>query len=478
VTISQAEPTARNARGTADVLVVGGGIAGLAAALRLAEAGRRVTLVEASNRLGGKIGTETADGFVVEAGPDSFITTRPAAARLCVELGLGDELVGTNEPRTVYVMRGGRLHRLPDGLALVVPTRFRPFASSPLFSPLEKLRMGLDLVLPRGRLDSDESVGSLLRRRLGGALVNRIAGPLLGGIYGTGVEELSAEAVTPQLRELERGHRSLILGSLAARRKAARSAGTPGGGSGALDSSVPRSLFLSLRPGMGSLVEALEARLHLLGVDVRLATPLLSLERSGDRWTARIAEGQSVEASAAILAVPAPAAAALLDPLAPDASAALRGIPYGSAIAVSLGYAVTQVAAMPAGHGFVVAQDDRIPISAITFSSQKWPGRAPDGFVLVRVFLRESTPDPVATAREIAARFLTVQGRPAFDRVSEWAEAMPRYTVGHLDRVRLAEDAVADLPGIHLAGAAYHGLGIPDCVGWAETVAARVLSAA
>lgn len=476
------------ARPAADVLVIGGGIAGLTAALRIAEGGRRVTLLEASDRLGGKIGTETIDGFVVETGPDSFLSARPAGLRLCLDLGLRDELVGTNEPRTVYVLRHGRLYRLPDGLALVVPTRLRPLLLSPLFSPAEKLRMGLDLILPRGRLDADESVEALLRRRLGGALVERIAGPLLGGVYGTGIGELSAAAVTPQLRDLERRYRSLILGSLAARRKASRAAGPRGvggaglaGGSSAGGSSadgVPRSLFVSLKPGMGRLIDAIAARLRELGVEVRTETPVASLERSGGRWTARLAEGRKAEASAVVLAVPAPLAAGLLDPLAPAAATALREIPYGSALAVSLGYEASQLDSLPAGHGFVVAEDEPVPVSAITWSSRKWPGRAPEGRILIRVFLRERVADPVTAARNAATKLIHARGEPSLARVSQWADAMPRYTVGHLDRVHAAEDAVAALPGLHLVGAAYHGVGIPDCVAWAETVAARVLAPA
>jgi oxygen-dependent protoporphyrinogen oxidase len=478
VTVLQAMAEARDVHDTADVLVVGGGIAGLAAALRLAEAGRRVALVEASDRLGGKIQTETVDGFVVEAGPDSFIATRPAATRLCLHLGLHDELLGTTEPRTVYVLRHGRFHRLPDGLALVVPTRFRPFALSPLFSPVEKLRMGLDLVLARGPIEADESVGSLLRRRLGRALVDRIAGPLLGGIYGTGIDELSAEAVTPQLRDLERRHRSLILGSLAARRIAAQSGRTRGAAGGVPDGGLPRSMFLSLRPGMGQLVEALERRLRSLSVDIRTQASVVSLERSGGRWIARLSEERALAASAAILAVPAPVAANLTDRLAPAAATALRKIRYGSATAVSLGYETSQVDALPVGHGFVVARDEPVPISAITSSSRKWAGRAPDGQTLIRVFLREGVPDPAGAAQQAAARLIGARGEPSVVRVSEWAHAMPRYTVGHLDRVRSAEDAIAAVPGLFLAGAAYHGVGIPDCISGAETVADTILTPA
>ncbi len=248
------------------VLVVGGGIGGLTATWALAREGVPVTLVESEGRLGGKLLTIRRDGFVIEAGPDSFLATRPAAIELCRDLGIADRLVGTSEPRTVYLRHRGRMVRMPDGLALVIPTRIWPFVVSPLFSPLEKLRMGLDLVLARGPQDGDIGVGRMLRRRLGGALVDRLAGPLVGGIYGTDIDDISVLAVVPQLREAERDHRSLTLAGMARRREAGRSTGghgaaasVSGGASpaGATPSRVPSSLFLSLSEGMGGLVDAL-----------------------------------------------------------------------------------------------------------------------------------------------------------------------------------------------------------------------------
>jgi oxygen-dependent protoporphyrinogen oxidase len=460
------------------VLVVGGGITGLVAAHDLARAGVPVTLVEAGPRLGGKIATERVDGFLVEAGPDSFLATRPAAVELCRELGLEDRLVGTTEPRAVFIRHRGRLVPLPEGLALVLPTRLGPFLTTRLFSPLEKLRMGLDLVLPRGRLNGDDSVGAFLRRRLGGALVERLAGPLVGGIYGTDIDELSLLAVMPQLREAERKHRSLLLAGLAGAAKGPAFPASPNR-HGAV------SLFVSLAGGMGEIVDALRTALERAprSVDIRTATAVEALEPDAHGWVARLSDGPSVPAEAVILAAPAPAAARLLDPIVPAAAAALRTIPFGSTVAVSLGFREDQLPGPPRGHGFLVPPGEGLAISACTWSSAKWPGRAPDGFVLVRAFLK--APDAallaaadetlVAIARTDLERSMGVAGEPALVRVSRWPDAMPRYAVGHLDRVRAAETALAATSGILLAGGSYRGVGLPDCVAQGRAAAGRVL---
>jgi len=456
------------------VVVVGGGITGLVAARDLATAGVPVTLVEAGGRLGGKILTERIDGYLVEAGPDSFLTTRPAAAELCRELGLGDHLIGTREPRAVFIRHRERLVPLPEGLALVLPTRLRPFLTTPLFSPREKLRMGLDLFLPRATLDGDESVGAFLRRRLGNALVERLAGPLVGGIYGTDVDRLSLLAVMPQLRAAERAHRSLLLAGRAGP-GAPRSAN---GGSAA-------SLFMSLAGGMDELVDALRAALEQGSQppDVRISTVVEALEPTGGGHLVRLADGSTVQAEAVVLATPAPASARLLEARVPAAARALRTIPFGSSVAVTLGFPEDGLPRPLRGHGFLVPPGEGLAISACTWSSTKWPGRAPEGSVLLRASLR--TPDAtllvasdetlVALARTDLARSMGLRGEPSMTHVARWPDAMPRYTVGHLDRIRAARTALAARPGIVLAGASYGGLGLPDCVAQGRAAAAQVL---
>lgn len=474
------------------VIVAGGGITGLAAARELGRAGVPTLLLEAAPRLGGKVGTDLVDGFVVERGPDSFITTRPAGVALARELGLGDELVGVREPRTVYIMREGRLVPIPEGLGLVLPTRAWPFVRSRLFSWPEKARMGLDVVLPRLAPAEDEAVGRFLRRRLGPALVDRLAGPLVGGIYGTDIDELSLDAVVPQLREAEARHRSLLLAGLAdgramrraraAREAAAREAQAGPGPTAGSAAPRPLGIFASLTRGMGSLVEAIEAGLRTdPAVTIRSGVTLHGLERLGTGLVARLPDGTTVRADAAILAVPGPAAASLVEPFAPGAARAIASVPHGSSTVVSLGYRLDRLERPLAGHGVLVPPSERLAISACTWSSEKWSARAPDGAVLVRAFLPELGPgltdaELVAMARSAAEPTIGAHGDPELVRVSRAEASMPRYTVGHLERVARAEAELATIPAVVLAGAAYHGVGLPDCIAQGRGAAARVVA--
>ncbi len=447
------------------VLVIGGGITGLAAARALARAGIPVTLVEASDRLGGKIRTERADGFLVESGPDSFVSYRPAALQLVRELGLADSVVRPVAPRVVHIRTGGRFVPLPQEMGLVLPTRLRPFVTTSLFSPLQKLRMGLDLVLPRDGLARDVGVGVHLRHRLGPALVDRLAGPLLGGVYGTSVDELSLLAVVPQLRDAERDHRSLFLASLAAGR-ARRSGG--------------ESPFVTLAGGTGQLIDALVGALRRSpDVDLRLRTPVTRLERRSGAVDVRLDTGETLRPDAMILTVPGPEAARLLDGVAPAAAAGIRTIPHGTTAVVSLGYRVEQFPSPPVGHGFLVAAGEPLSIDACTISSSKWPDRAPDGMVLVRAFIGSRSgratgmPDEAVVAaaiRDVAAA-LGARGDPVLVRLARLAGQMPQYTVGHLDRVAKIFAGLDGVPGLLLAGAPYRGVGIPDCVAQGQAAA-------
>lgn len=475
------------------VLVVGGGITGLTAAHVLAGAGVPVTLVEAGDRLGGKVRTEsvaTAVGeYLVEDGPDSVIATRPAAIALARELGLGSELIGVKEPRGVFIRHRGRLVPMPEGLGLVLPTRIRPFATTRLFSPLEKARMGLDVVMPRVIASGDEAVGAFLRRRLGDALVDRLAGPLVGGIYGTPIDELSLDAVLPTLRDSEREHRSLLLAGLAqgraarAAREAAAAASAPASASS--PHPAPRSLgmFVSLAGGMGRLTDMLGHVLRASAlVEVRTGVGARVLQRRAGGLRAGLTDGSSLDVDIAIVTTPAPAAAALLEPIAPEVPPLLATIRHGSTAIVTLAYAASGFERPPAGHGFVVAAGEDLGISACTISSGKWLGRAPEGSVLLRAFVPDgplldgSDEDLVRLARRDVERTLGARGEPSLVRVARWTSAMPRYTVGHLGRLAAIDAALADEPAVVLAGAAYRGVGIPDCVAQGRAAAARALA--
>ncbi len=469
------------------VLVVGGGITGLAAAraLALARVGARVVLAEAAPRLGGKISTERTDGLLLEHGPDSILATRPAGAALVRELGLGEELTGTLDPRAVYIRHRGRLVPMPEGLGLVLPTRFWPFARTSLFSWPEKVRMAKDVVWPRLLPADDIAVGTFLRRRLGSAIVDRLAGPLVGGVYGTPIDELSLDAVVPQLRKAETEHRSLLRAGLAdgAAMRAAAAKRPPGARS--------MGVFVSLRGGMGSLVDALARSLSDCGVDVRLGAPVASLRRAPSGVLARLGSADAAADAdapdevfdAVILAVPAPSAAALVAPEVPAAATALREIPHGTSILVTLAYPRAAVAARLVGHGYLVPPSAGGAISACTWTSEKWPGRAPADTVLLRMFVRDEgtwtqLPDDELAehARRDAETTLRIAPGAAPDlvRVARWEGAMPRYTVGHLARVAAVEQALTAWPSVTVAGASYRGVGVPDCIAQGQAAASRV----
>jgi oxygen-dependent protoporphyrinogen oxidase len=446
-------------------LVIGGGITGLAAARCLAIAGTPVTLLEAGPRLGGKIATERVDGFLLEHGPDSFLATRPAAVALARELGLGHELVGTRDPRAVFIRRDGVLVPMPEGLGLVLPTRVMPFARSRLFSWPEKARMARDLVSPRLLGPDDIAVGTYLRRRLGSPLVDRLAGPLVGGVYGTPIDELSLDAVVPQLRTAEAEHRSLLRAGLADGRKQREMAAKRPPGT------KPLGVFQSLRGGMGTLVDALADSLAVAGADVRTGVRVRALSRAGLGVAARLGDGSLERFEAVVIATPAPVAVRLLDAEIPGAAAALETIPHGTSILVTLAYPRSAVARELVGHGYLVPPTEGGAISACTWSSEKWEGRAPGDSVLLRMFVRDegtwtSLPeaDLVAAARTDAERTLQITGEPLLVRVSRWDGAMPRYTVGHLARATAVEEAVSAWPAVTVAGASYRGVGLPDCI--------------
>lgn len=447
------------------ILVAGGGIAGLAAAHALASAGAPVTLVESASALGGKAATDEADGFLLERGPDSFLTLRPAALDLCRLVGLGDDVTAPLAPGGTLVWHRERLAPVPEGTGLGLPTRIRPFLASPLFSWREKLRAACEVLVSPDPGSGDVSIGAFLRRRFGDAVVDRLAGPLISGIYGAGVDELSLDALLPRLRDAVRDHGSLVRAGMAARAAPAPAAPP----------------LVTLRRGMGSLVAALAAR--LARADVRLGVALRRIERSGAGYVAQLGDGGTVDADAVVLATPAPTAARALEDLAPDAAAALDAITYRGTVAVSLGYDERQLPAPLRGHGFIVPEG-ALPIAACTWSSAKWPGRAPRGAVLVRAAIRDDElivrpdDDLVDAAHGALVRAMRIEGRPRLARVARWYGAMPRYTVGHLDRLARIGAALAPFPGIVLAGAAYRGAGVADCVAQGQAAAATILATA
>lgn len=459
----------------AEVLVVGGGITGLAAAWECALAGAGVTLVEAAPALGGKLATEHVDGLLVEHGPDSFVAYRPAALALIDRLGRSDQVIVPSGQRRVHLRVDGRLLPLPEGMGMVLPTRLGPFVTTRILRPWHKVRAGADLVLPRRLGPADTSVGAFLRSRLGDGVVDRFAQPLVGGIYGAGVDDLSLDAVMPSLRDNERDHRSLMVASLAQGRAAARRAPAGGG-----------SPFRSLADGMGSLVDALVASLLEAGAELRTGVAVAGLDRStaghAGPTVAVLSDGTRVPADAVVLAVGPAAMAQLLDDPLPHAARALREVPLSSSTIVTLAHEAAKFPEPPAGHGWLEAGP--APVSGVTLSSNKWAGRSPEGIVLLRAFVpgrlgplgQRADAELVPVVADHVRRVMGVRGEPVLSRVTRWTAVMPTYTVGHPARAAAVDAAVACVPGWAVAGSALHGVGVPECIADGQRAARDVLA--
>lgn len=465
------------------IIVIGGGIAGLAAAHRLVELngektlGLEVLLLEASSRLGGTIATERVDDFIVEAGPDSFITEKPWALRLCDRLGLTSRLVSTQAAyQKIYIVHRGKLEPLPDGFFLLAPTRLWPFVQTPLFSWGGKLRMGCEIFIPRGK-DNDESLGSFVRRRFGAEALERVAQPLVGGIYASDPDKLSLAATMPRFREMERAHRSILWAMWSEQRKRARRGQT---GSGAR-----WSLFVALGGGMQELVDALARRLPEGSVRLNSEVKNLARDDSEAGWRIKTASDETLKANAVILAAPAFGSGDILNALAAGAATELKKIPYASTATVSLAYRRANFPRPLDSFGFVVPALERRKIMAGTFSSLKYPGRAPQDHILLRAFIGGSLQpelfhDDDATmernVRDELASLLGVTAQPLFSKIYRHPRSMPQYHVGHEARIRRIENDLAEFPDLALVGSAYHGVGISDCVRTGEEAAEKIVN--
>jgi oxygen-dependent protoporphyrinogen oxidase len=461
------------------VVIVGGGIAGLTCARRLATQSRQrslplqITLLEASPRLGGVITTEQSDGFLVEGGPDCFISEKPWAVQLCKEIGLGDDIIGTNpEKRRSFVLIKGRIHPIPEGYMLMAPSRIMPFAWTSVLTIGGKLRACMDLVLPRGPAQDDESLASFVRRRFGKEILERMAQPLIGGIYNADPEVLSLRATMPRFLDMERKHRSIILAMLSARR---HSASAQTGVSGAR-----YSLFVTLRSGLQSLVDRLQGDLG--SVDVRLNAAVASVTDDGNGAPHRVtlSSGETLPADVVVLAMPARSSAPLLHDLDGSLSQRLGSIPYGTSITVSMAFRASDMARPLDGFGLVIPRMEGRRMIACSVSSTKFAGRAPDGHVLLRCFLGGPLSEGVPKEkieRDIRAELgemFGITAEPLLVRTHVWQRAMAQYRVGHLDLVAAIESDLARHPGIVLAGNGLHGVGIPDCVHSGEVAAGAV----
>ncbi|WP_232463399.1 protoporphyrinogen oxidase [Tumebacillus avium] len=471
-------------------VVIGGGITGMSTAYYLEQQAReagvdlQVILLEADDKLGGKVQTVRRDGFVIEAGPDSFLARKTAAVNLCRELGIDGELVGTNpNARKTYILHQGKLHRIPQGLNIGVPTQFMPFATTTLLSWGGKLRAGLDLIKPKSTHQGDQSLGAFLERRLGTEVVDRLAEPLLAGIYAGDLRKLSMRATFPQYETLEQKHGSLIRGMLAQAQEAKAQANAPKKPElGARP--LPNSVFLTFRTGLARLIESIEAAYKR--TEVRKNTRVEKLEeREGGGYTVRLQDGSALEADAVVLTTPNFEAANML-PASFAAKTQLNQVPYVSVATVVLAFDQGAIDFPLDASGFVVPKKEGITITAATWTSSKWLHTAEDGKVLMRFYVgrggdeaivEEPDEEIIRRVRKDLQSTMGVTADPAFSIVTRWKRSMPQYTVGHLDRVKsFTDQAERDLPGVYFAGAGFTGLGIPDCIGQGITTADKVIS--
>ena len=418
------------------------------------------------------------DGFQVEQSADNFITTVPWGLELCQRLGLADQLVQTNDNcRRTFVVRRGRLHRLPDGFLMMAPTQLWPMAVTPILSPLGKLRAALEYFIPPRRDDGDESMAQFVRRRLGRETFARLVEPLISAVYAADMEKLSVKATLSRFREMEKQHGSLIR---AIRRQMKHRPDKKA------ESGARYSMFVTLAQGLSTLVEAITAQLPPQWI--RLNSPIERIERSGNVWRLLPAgAGQFLEFDALIAAMPAHRASPLLAPIDAILASELGQIEYSGTAIVSLGYDLRQVGHPLDGMGAVVPSIENSPILACSFSSQKYPHRAPVGKTLLRVFLGGARRPELAEmpdaellplVLEHLRPLLRIEGEPVFCDIAHWPRTMPQYHVGHQERIARIEARLALLPGLKMAGSAFRGVGLPDCIHSGEHAAEQILGVA
>ncbi|WP_048600494.1 protoporphyrinogen oxidase [Rubeoparvulum massiliense] len=479
------------------VLVVGGGIAGLSTAYYIMKYRNQhqlpvtLTLVERAERLGGKIRTTRIDDCIMEEGPDSFIGRKTIMVRLSQELGIDDELVGTNpKARKNYILLHGKMHLMPPGLMLGIPTQFKPFVKTGLVSPMGKLRAGMDLVLPRGEAKQDESLGGFLQRRLGKEVAECLAEPLLSGIYAGDTQKLSLMATFPNFRTIEQEHRSLIKGMMFSRKPKG-----PTVAPGAVNSQVPqasqgaplppivkKSVFLSYGKGFDRVVTRLEEELRK-DCEVKTGVEVQRIERAGEGYEVTMSDGVTSYYDNVVLATPT----FVMGKLLPQFSKRdhLLNLPYVTVANVALGFERKEVHHPLDASGFVIPRTEGRKITACTFISVKWPHTASDDKVVLRVFighagneadLSMSDEEFVQIAREELRELTGIDATPLFHKVNRWPQSMPQYNVGHLERMAEVEEAIVqEYPGLYLTGSGFYGVGVPDCVTQGEKAARKVL---
>jgi protoporphyrinogen/coproporphyrinogen III oxidase len=464
------------------LIVVGGGIAGLAAAYyaqkKCREAGLpvQISILEAEDRWGGKILTERMDGFVVEGGPDTFLATKPWGVGLSRELGLGERLQGTNpHQKNTYVLNKGQLRPLPEGLMMMIPSRFGPVLRSGLLSWPAKARLGLDFVLPAKRDGSDESLGTFVSRRLGRQAYENLIEPLMSGIYAGDGDQLSLQSTFPYLHDLERKYGGLGKGVLAMRKKLSQNGKSAPGS---------RSAFLTPTSGLAEIVEALVEVLSDAGVELLAGMAIEKIVKDGELYRLFRQDGRVMEAEAVILAAPAYASGAMVEEIDRQLSEELKAIQYATTATVSMAFRQEDLVRPLDGYGYVIPRREGREALACTWTSTKFPHRAPEGSALLRVFVGRAGQEAdivwneeslIRIAREELRKTLGIQAEPILTRVHMWERAMPQYNLGHPARLERIDKLLQEQPGLFLAGNGYRGIGIPDCIHSGEIAALAAL---
>ena len=456
--------------------IIGGGISGLSAAFHLEKAraggaGLEYALLEAAPRLGGSMFSERVDGCLIEGGPDSFLTEKPWAAQLCKELGIDASLIGSNDHlRKTYIVVKNRLVAMPDGLMFMVPTKILPTALTPLFSWGTKFRMARELMHPPRRMDHDETVAEMVDRHFGPEVVDRLADPLLSGVYGGDSAQLSARAVLPRFVDMEEKYGSLSRAMLAAHNKM----------KAMMKDRKPAPLFTSLADGMQQMVSAIERRINMDWVQTGVAVKAVSANGAG--WRVTTDNGMQ-NFDGLIFATPARVTAQLLRTVHQQIADDLGGIPYSSSVTVTMGYAMSDLQNLPPGFGYLVPRSEGRRMLACTFVHNKFPHRAPADKGLLRCFLggakdeailNESDEAITATVLKEIREILGLAAQPRFVKIYRWRSAMAQYTSGHLARVGRIEEAVKALPTVAIAGNAFRGIGVPDCIRTGQEAAAKL----
>lgn len=459
------------------VIVIGGGITGLATAYYLQKAAKekslpiQVKLIEASDRLGGVISTAKRDGFIIERGPDSIIARKKSAMRLIEEVGLQDKIISNTAGRS-YIYARGRLHTMPEGSFMGIPTKVTPFALSGLFSPLGKLRAAGDFVLPKGEAKADQSLGGFFRRRLGNEVVDNLIEPLLSGIYAGDIDELSLMSLFPNFYEMEQKHRSLVLGLNRTMPKTPKTA-----------KKVPakKGMFISLSTGLEELIHQVEKRLEK--ETVVKGSKIEKIEKSAQGYIVKFADGKIENADSVVITTDHFHAQRMLSDYA--FMDIFNDMPSNSVANVAMAFPKSAIEKDIDGTGFLVSRNSDFRITACTWTHKKWPGTSPDDMVLLRCYVGKPDDQEIVdlTDEEIVEivlrdlnKTMNITAKPSFHIVSRWKQAMPQYTVGHLEKIeKVKAQLKEELPGVYLAGGSFEGVGIPGCIDQAEAAVKKVI---